>query len=173
MREIAEELPAVYIRYHGGIGALKAALEDNVVPEEGFEPRPWQQQLLESLTQPADDRTVIWVTDTQGGAGKSRLTRHLIRNHGALSLSGKVADMSYAYSMQRAPIVCFDITRAAAEYATCLYSMGEKLKDGVLFITKYQSRQIVFQPPHVVYFSNQTWDRTKFSLDRVKEIVIA
>ena len=48
--------------------------------------------------------------------------------------------------------------------------MGEALKSGFVFTTKYQSRQVTFKPPHVIYFSNASWDREKFSHDRVVEI---
>lgn len=136
-------------------------------------PRPWQSAVLELLGKPADDRSIFWVTDTQGNQGKTRLSTHLIRNHGGVELSGKMADMSYAYSQNKAKIVIFDITRAQADHSDHIYSMAEKLKGGRLMVTKYSSRMITFQPPHVIVFSNSTWNRDKWSVDRVKETVLA
>lgn len=171
-REIAEDMPGMFLRYHNGISAWMAAMSGGVEPVTDFVPRPWQADLLEKLAQPADDRTIFWVTDAQGGKGKTRLAGYLISNHSAIELGGKTADMVYAFVQQPAPIVVFDITRAAQELTGHIYTMAEKLKSGRLFNTKYHSRQVTFPPPHVVIFSNQSWDRTKFSLDRVKEIIL-
>lgn len=171
-RTIAETMPGMFIRYHHGIAALQAALDDADEPDTDFEPRPWQKTVIDTLTQPADDRTIYWVTDEQGGQGKTRLATHLIRNYNAIELSGKMADMTYAYSKDKQPIVIFDISRAAADMTGHIYSMAEKLKCGRLMNTKYQSKMFTFKPPHVIIFSNSTWDKTKFSLDRVKETTL-
>lgn len=172
VREIAEEMPGMYIRYHGGIAAMMAAVAPEPVAEVDFQPRPWQQLILDFLETEPNDRTIFWVTDSQGGNGKSRLTNFLVRNHKAQALSGRLQDMTYAYSMEPSRIVCFDITRAAADCSKHLYTMGESLKNGWLFVQKYQSRRVFFQPPHVIYFSNSTWDHSLFSKDRVVEITL-
>lgn len=171
-REVAQQLPGMFLRYHSGIAAYLDVMEEEVTPEEGFVPRPWQSDLIRMVDAPADDRTIVWVTDVQGGKGKTRLATHLIRNYGALQLSGQIKDMAYAYSKTKSPVVVFDITRAAQDCTTHLYSMMEMLKSGRLFSTKYRSRQVMFKPPHVVIFSNQTWDRANLSVDRVKEIIL-
>lgn len=169
-QQLAELYPETYIRYHSGLAALSAALNSKPEPEVGFVAKSWQQHLLSLIGQEADDRKIIWVTDTVGGRGKTRLAHHLMRNYGAMRLSGKMADMAYAWALAPAPVAVFDITRAAAECSGHLYSMGEALKSGFVFTTKYQSRQVTFKPPHVIYFSNASWDREKFSHDRVVEI---
>jgi len=168
--ELAQLFPETYVRYHGGLAALAAALNSKCEPEQGFVAKPWQQKLLDLISVEADDRKIIWVTDTVGGRGKTRLAQHLMRNYGAMRLSGKMTDMAYAWCTSPAPVAVFDITRAAAECSGHLYSMGEALKSGFVFSSKYQSRQVTFKPPHVIYFSNQTWDREKFSHDRMIEI---
>lgn len=180
-RQIAEELPGMYMRYHAGIAALQAALFRGAPREEGFIPRPWQQGILDVVSSPADDRTIVWVTDAQGGKGKTRLARHLVLNYCAIELSGKVADMAYmlgkhldlwAEDPSRAGVVVFDITRAAQDLCDHIYTMAEKVKSGRVCSTKYQSRMLDFPPLHVIIFSNQSWDRSKFSVDRMKEIVL-
>lgn len=168
--DIAKSFPTAFIRYHGGVNALIAATTSAPIPETAFVPNTWQAHLLALLSAPADDRQIIWVKDTTGGRGKTRLATHLTKNHGAQVLGGKLADMAYAWCMQPSRIACFDITRAAADCSAHLYSMGEQLKSGRVFTTKYHSRTCHFAPPHVVYFSNQDWDRRFFSLDRVLEI---
>ncbi len=115
-----------------------------------------------------DDRTIIWVTDPQGGSGKSRLARHLIMEHGACLLGGRVQDMAYQYDNER--IVIFDVSRAQAEYSDHLYTMAEALKNGTLVSTKYESEMKLFGPPHVIFFCNFSWNRDKWTGDRVREV---
>lgn len=171
-KQIAEELPGMYLRYHTGIAAYIELMEDDLQPDTDFQPRAWQQQIIDMAAEEPDDRTIVWVTDPQGGRGKTRLATHLIRSHGAIQLSGQIKDMTYAYTKNRAPIVVFDITRAAQDCTGHLFSMMEMLKSGRLFNTKYRSKQVNFKPPHVFVFSNHSWDREKLSHDRVKEINI-
>ena len=64
----------------------------------------------------------------------------------------------------------FDISRAAAEHVPHLYSMAEMTKNGLIVSNKYESRQLAFAPMQVIFFSNESWDRSKFSHDRVKEM---
>lgn len=169
VRDIAEIAPGTFIRYHAGIKALISALKTAPEPDVPINLYPWQQSIMSRLATEPDDRTIIWVTDTQGGKGKSRLTTHLVKDHGALCPTGNLRDMTYAFCMNPTRIVCFDITRAAADSSSHLYSQAEMLKNGRVFSAKYESHQSTFKPPHVIFFSNQTWDTTKFSLDRVIE----
>lgn len=170
MHDVAQQFPETFVRYHSGLAALRNALNAKVEPEANFVPNTWQAHLLNLLAEPADDRRIIWVTDTVGGRGKTRMATHLMRNCGAMRLTGKMHDMAHAWVNNPAPIAVFDITRAAADLSSHLYTMGETLKSGFIFSGKYQSGQLQFPPPHVVYFSNQSWDREKFSHDRVLEI---
>lgn len=173
IKEIASTMPGMFIRYHHGIEALRAALaEDDPTPEDDFQPRPWQQTLIDTLQTQPDDRHIIWVTDLIGNQGKSRLTKHLVRNHGATFLSGKLADMIYTYMNQRGGIVIFDLTRQQMEFSSHIYTLAEGLKNGFLMNHKYKSKTFFFKPPHVVIFSNTTWDRSKFSTDRVLETTL-
>lgn len=171
-RELAVEFPELFIRYHGGIAALLAARAPPPVADVDFIFRPWQRALMQELSAPPGDRDIHWITDTMGGKGKTRMMLHLVRNHGAMNLSGKLQDMIYAYCQSPCPIVCFDITRAAADMSAHLYTMGEQLKSGLLFSAKYQSRQKTFPNPHVVFFSNATWCRDSMSHDRMREVVL-
>lgn len=169
------EFPAVYVRNGRGLKDLYCRLRPPQISDESLVLRTWQNSVVQAVAGQPDDRTILWVTDTTGGAGKSRLARHLVAEHGGLLLSGKLADMAYILagaleSVTRPRVAVFDISRAAAEHVTHLYSMAEMIKNGLVVSNKYESRQLVFDPLHVVFFSNQSWDRTKFSHDRVKEM---
>lgn len=169
LKRVAEEHPTAFVKYHKGMAELKrvlaepAPLRDNTVVL-----RPWQERVLNLVLQAPDDRTIIWVHESRGNVGKSRLARHLLIEHGATFLTGKLADMCHAY--ERHPIVCFDITRAQAEFSDNVYTMCEWLKNGFFMKTKYESKQYVFPPPHVVIFSNGMPGEGKWSADRLKMI---
>lgn len=168
-KDIALEMPAMFVRHHAGIRAF-IDVTTEVPKDPEFVPRPWQAKILDIIKTEPNDRNIYWVTDSVGNTGKSRLTRHLICEHKAISLSGQVKDMMHAYSNALSPIVIFDISRAAEEYSAHLYTMAESLKNGQFFSTKYNSKMLLFKPPHVIFFSNHMWDRTKFSADRVIHI---
>jgi hypothetical protein len=167
LRRVAEQAPEAFVKFASGLQRLAAELEDKP-GDAGFVPRPWQREVLEMLALPADDRTIVWVFDAVGGKGKSRLVRHLVCEFGAVQLEGRLADMCYAYNKER--IVCFDVSRSQGENVQHLYSMAEKLKSGQFMSSKYCSVLKVFTPPHVVFFSNQDWNREWFSHDRVKMV---
>jgi hypothetical protein len=171
LRAVAMENPEAFVKFSRGLRELADELVE-LPRDAGFVPRPWQGDLLLKLQVTPDDRKIFWVTDAVGGKGKSRLARYLILEKNAIQLSGKVTDMQFAYSENKARIVVFDVSRAQAEFSDHLYSMAEMLKNGVFMNSKYKSKQVVFKPPHVVFFSNASWDRTKFSVDRVVEIIL-
>lgn len=165
MHAVATEHPCAYVKFHRGLRALHTELAP-LPPARDLQLRPWQRILTQFLQQPADDRSIIWVVDRPGQAGKSTLSKHLVLTKGATVLEGRLADMCYSYDKQ--PIVIFDISRAAAEHSDHLYSMAEKLKNGIFLSTKYDSMMKVFDPPHVIFFSNSAPDTSKWSSDRCK-----
>lgn len=166
-RTLVQEYPGMYLRYGNMLQRVRAAAEDPVEDRE-FQPKPWQQQVIDLITAAPDSRTIIWVYDPAGGQGKSRLAYHLSAEHGAILLSGKIADMAYAYDKQR--IVMFDLSRTQAEHSDQLYTFAEQLKNGMLFSAKYESRQKIFKPPHVIFFSNSMPAEGKWTRDRLKLI---
>lgn len=165
LRAVAREHPEVFVRAHRGLEALEAATRE--LPRDAdFAPKPWQNRVIQHVQAPASDRTIVWVRDSEGGKGKSRLARHLILEHKAILLNGKMDDMAYLYKSE--PIVVFDISRAAQEHCDHLYTMAEKLKDGMLVSTKYQSEMKVFKAPHVIFFANVMPNEGKWSKDRLR-----
>lgn len=166
VKRVAQDHPAVFVKFHKGIEALANALEE-MPRDPDFVPRPWQAKVLAALTQqPADDRTIHWVFDQRGNQGKSRLANHLIMEHNAVELSGRVQDMAYIYNRQ--PIVIFDISRTQSDNMQHLYSFAESLKNGKIISTKYESRMKMFKTPHVVFFSNSMPDEGCWTVDRCK-----
>lgn len=139
--------------------------EPEKLPE--IRPRPWQQRVMDILQEPADDRTIVWIYDPQGGKGKTYLCKYLMANCGAFYISpSKSTDIYAAYNNQR--IILYDIPRSF-EDQYINYSALEKLKDGILFSGKYTSATKYRKDnAHLIVFSNEKPDTTKFSADRLR-----
>lgn len=170
MSEVEDMFPTATVRYYAPLMNYRLRLLAKHTEDATFEPYPWQRRVLNMLLEDPDDRHIIWVTDTKGNMGKTRLARHLLLQHGAIVLSGKTADMIYAYKQKMSRIAIFDVTRSAAEHSDNLYTMAEMLKNGAMMNSKYESGMFCFPAPHVVFFANFSWDRSKWSNDRVIEI---
>nr|QRI44184.1 MAG: replication-associated protein [Cressdnaviricota sp.] len=170
---LAQSMPHMIIRYPAGLRYLEQLRP--VVPEVVAPPvwRPWQQGVLDLLATEPDDRTIHWYVDSDGGQGKSTLVRAVTGTGqpcSAISLSGKVADMALAYTRERC--VFFDISRTMAENVRHLADFAEKLKNGMIFSTKYESRVKMFRPPHVIFFSNSPPEPGLWSADRLRLTVL-
>jgi len=166
MKDLAMEVPTAVVKFHHGLERL-IDLRKPKIADKTFEPRPWQRDIMDDLFQDPDDRTIMWLFDQLGGQGKSRLASHLIKDHGAVLLEGRMQDMALVYTQADCPrIVLFDITRGAAECSDHLYSFAEKLKNGHITSTKYNSKAVTFDPPHVVFMANFMPDMSKWSKDR-------
>jgi hypothetical protein len=172
IRQVGEKFPGQFIRYANGITQLAQIVIPKVREEESFQLRPWQAALMRILNGKAHDRHIYWIEDPVGGAGKSRFTTYLCREKNAIELDGRMMDAAFAYTGQ--PIVLFDLARPT-DVATLkdLYSCGEKLKNGQIYSSKYQSRLKVFDVPHVIYFSNSPPPIGVWSADRLQHILLS
>jgi hypothetical protein len=172
MRLVAEQFTGQFIRYPSGITQLADLVIPKVPESPDFKLRPWQSCLVEILKGPAHDRHIYWIEDGKGGQGKSRLSTYLCRAMNAIELDGKIADCAFAYASQ--PIVIFDLARPMdVTLLKDLYIMAEKLKNGQLVSSKYQSKMKVFNIPHVVFFSNHAPPMGVWSADRLQHIVLS
>lgn len=164
--EYIEENPMLYHMYGRTLEAAelqhhKKSKPRNVLTKENL--NFMQSKVLELALKPLEDRTVHWIVDEKGGAGKSALIRYLIVNHGATLLGLSYKDSAEAYDKQG--IVCFDIERdTKEEYVP--YALFEALKNGMIFSGKYHGVTKIFDPPHVFIFANRRPDESKLSQDR-------
>lgn len=112
----------------------------------------WQKQLEDiCLTEP-NDRTIHWVYDYKGNAGKTQFCKYMFVKHGATILqNGAFKDLAFA--LPDNPKIClFNITRDLENKMN--YSALEAIKDGMLFSGKYESKMKIFNSPHVIVFAN-------------------
>lgn len=154
----------VMARYPRLASSLRRAhAAGNAEPTTITEPTTWQRHALDIAEAPPSKRKVHWFVDDAGNAGKTHMCKHLITHKNAFySVGGKHADILFAYEGQT--LVCFDFPRSAQDFVC--YSVIEALKNGVVTISKYESRTFMFPVPTVFVFSNFAPDRTKLSEDR-------
>lgn len=167
MRAAASVAPTAVVKFTRGLEFL-ARLEAPAPKYAWPAPRVWQARLLDTLAAEPDDRHILWFVDESGGAGKSTFVRKYLSDNAedAIVLSGKIADMAYAYDSQR--VVFFDVSRTQAEHMDHLYSFAETLKNGMCNSNKYESKLKLFKPPHVVFFANMEPAAGKWSADRLR-----
>ncbi|QGH72490.1 MAG: Rep protein [CRESS virus sp. ctBNR11] len=130
---------------------------------------PFQAEILMMLGGKIMDRTIFWYFDEKGNTGKSTLVRHILLNNQAICRSGSGKDCYCALKLRcednKEPnIVIFDLTRD--EENKCNYKVIETIKNGVFFSGKYESKDIIINPPHVIVFSNWKPKIDKLSKDR-------
>lgn len=135
--------------------------------------RDWQRKLQEVLSQPADDRKIIFVVDEEGSAGKSFFCRYLFDQRGSdiqrLSV-GKRDDLAHAIDATKC-IFVFDVPRGQLQFLQ--YSVLEQLKDRMVFSPKYHSTtKVLKKQPHVLVMCNEYPDKEALTKDRYHIIVI-
>lgn len=162
--DIAKHQPQAYLKYPR-FRALCAHRAPRRALEFG-EPKPWQLELEQRLDGPADDRTVDFVVDTEGAAGKTWFCRYMLTNSPKVQILGvgKKVDIAYLIDDEKS-IFLFNVARGQMEYIS--YALLENLKDRMILSTKYQGELKVWTTNvHVVVFSNEYPDQDKMSADR-------
>lgn len=92
----------------------------------------------------------------------------------ALFLNGKAADMKFAIAQfveeNELKVCLLNFTRTVEERVS--YEGLEAIKDGIFFCGKYESKQVIYDPPHVICFANFLPDKEALSKDRIKIITL-
>lgn len=160
-----EEHPEVFAKYPRFVayGLEKARREATAKVDLRGRYRAWQAEVMALIDAEPHARQVIWVVDTVGARGKTELSKHLVDQCGAFYCNGgKHSDITFAYAGERVAI--FDFVRDAESYVQ--YGVIEQLKNGIMFVSKYESGMKRVAVPHVLVFSNFEPDQTKMSADR-------
>lgn len=124
----------------------------------------WQEEVVESIKLPPDDRTICWYWSEQGNIGKTTLCKYLAVMHQATILTN-ASGKDIAYALPDHPkIVCFNLVRSQETYFN--YTALEEVKDGLMFSSKYKSKTRIFNSPHVLVFANWQPCKEKLSSDR-------
>lgn len=143
-------------------------------PMDGKIFKDWQNEVLEIIKKPVDDRKIYWFWENKGGVGKSMLCKHLCMKYDAMLVGGKGNDIKYAVytwlEEKDLDILIWDIPRNVGN--TVSYSSIEEIKNGCMFNNKYESGMKIFNSPHIIIFANEEPILDKLSQDRwiIKEI---
>lgn len=128
----------------------------------------WQKFIVDLISKPADDRHVYWFYEPEGNSGKTKFGKYLCFHNPnvCLTTATKSADILTSVN-DHFNVYILDFPRTlGSDY--CPYTAIEQLKNG--FITdaklKKEARIVMFDPPHVIIFSNHPPERSKLSRDR-------
>lgn len=131
--------------------------------------KAWHKFILHVLDKPVDRRKIYWVYDPVGNSGKSYLANFISTTRKAfVAAEGTYKDLMFAYGQEGCPgVVIMDIPRSGkVGDPQCV----ESWKNGVAFSSKYKSQSLLFDPPHVFIFSNESCQPGLFSVDRLVRI---
>lgn len=125
---------------------------------------PWQESIKEQCLGDINPRQITWIYDEIGNSGKSEFCIYMAIHHNAVRLTnGAMKDLSYALP-DNPRIVLFDFTRSTKSRIN--YQAIEEIKGGYVFSSKYESKQKIFNKPHVIIFANFLPNVTQLSIDR-------
>jgi len=163
--ELALAHPVAATKYPRILEVIRARFEPP--PLQVGEPRQWQRELADELDGNADDRTIKFVVDLDGGKGKSWFVRwYMTKNPGIVqkfSIS-KRDDIANGIEIQT-KVFFLDVPRGQMEYLN--YGIMEMIKDRLVWSPKYHSAtKVLLNKVHVVVFSNEHPDYNRLTQDR-------
>ena len=136
--------------------------------------RPWQEHLMNKIENPSY-REVIWVKGTNGCEGKSWFQDYVESKYGwTRVVSGmdiKAKNSNICHALGKRPLTTTDIFLFNVGKANTSdevnYEVLEKIKDGKLLASKYDSKELRIRTPNVVVvFSNGNPKVGELALDR-------
>lgn len=131
----------------------------------------WQKRIIEMISTPPDDRSIWWYYEAIGGTGKSTFCKYLHMKYNALCVAGKFDGVTqmiakrYQSTGLYPTLVVVDIPRCI-DTAYVSFQSLEKIKDGYITSSKYETLEMCFPSPHLIVFSNALPDISKCSMDR-------
>lgn len=135
---------------------------------------PWQKEIEDIILNEPDDRTVNWFWEAKGKVGKSAFCRYMAIKHKVCCIQGgklrDIMNIIFNLDMDKTTMIMIDIPRNNQNKVS--YSSIECIKNGMITNTKFETGFKVFNPPHVIVFSNFPPDEEKLSADRwnIKEL---
>lgn len=124
----------------------------------------WENDIIEIIKKKPDDRTIYWFWCSKGKSGKTSFAKYICSTYNAIPVEGKKNDILYCAAEFEADIYIFDFERSMEEYIS--YGAMEKIKNGFYMCSKYESKPIIRNCPHIICFANFEPDYDKLSHDR-------
>lgn len=117
--------------------------------------RQYQTFILGIIEGEPDPRSIHWFFDRTGNVGKSAFCKYLVGKKGALFIDegtkANIVNMVYNFA-QEINLIVVDVPRANKNKVS--YKSLEAIKNGMIMNTKYETGQKMFNPPHIIVFSN-------------------
>lgn len=133
----------------------------------------WMKKLLDVLKEPPDSRSIYWIWEPIGKAGKTSFQKwYEVNNRGdVLILSGKAHDMKNGIVKFKEDNGCVprtimcNVPRSTEERFISWQGM-EEIKDMLFYSGKYEGGMVNDKPPHFIMFANWEPDTSHMSGDR-------
>lgn len=133
----------------------------------------WQLDVIDQINREPNDRTIHWYWSEAGNNGKTQLCKYICSKYNALLVDGSPKDAKYiiANHIDKDPInaddliILFNFSRSRFINSSD-YQVMESIKDGIFVSTKYESRPIIINSPHMFIFANQAPDLGALTEDR-------
>lgn len=137
---------------------------DTRLTENTYEPNlPWQFKFLEErIEKKPNYRKITWYYDKDGDSGKTSLGRYLkIKYPNDWASHNDLSTMYHAATIITNEIhdgwtqhgICINLTRGSENHRS-FYQVLEAIKDGQITAVKYSGGTTIFNPPHLIIFSN-------------------
>ena len=126
----------------------------------------WEKNIINIIKNEPDDRTIYWFWEPNGCSGKTSFCKYLYLKYGAIPIEGRKNDILYCAACFESDIYVIDLERSLENYVS--YAAIEKIKNGFYMCSKYESKPICRNNPHVIIFANFEPDYDKLSIDRWK-----
>ena len=137
--------------------------------------RSWQDSLLHYLK--PSNREIIWVIGRKGNEGKTWFQEYMESKYGwgkvicGMDIKMKKSTICHVLakrSLMSTEIFLFDVGKAFT-YDGVNYELLEKIKNGRVLASKFDSKELKFKTPNiVVVFSNEAPEVKQLSIDRWK-----
>lgn len=139
------------------------------------EPLPFQRSIMDMCEIEPDDRTLHWVYNAAGRAGKSKLMKYMRCNQkfifARVPLGTATQIKTSVIEKGRRKIYMVDLprVRGSDERQQELFSALEEIKNGWVESAMYgKVQELLMNPPHIWIFSNELPNRSFASEDRWK-----
>jgi len=133
----------------------------------------WQKKIMTELSGKPDDRSINWIWEPKGCAGKTTFQKYIFLNcKNVCVLSGKSLDMKNGIIQfidkndETPDIVLINIPRCSQDFVS--YEGIESIKDMFFYSGKYEGGMVCGKSPHVYIFANEPPPIGKLSGDRWK-----
>ena len=135
-------------------------------------PFVWQKTILVETSKEADDRTVNWVYNASGCAGKSKLMKFMRWTNPEMARVGlgsatQIKTAVIEKGAHKIYMVDLPRVRGGDERQQELFSALEEIKNGWVESPMYgKAAELLMEPPHIWIFSNELPNISMCSLDR-------